>query len=208
MFGSSQGSLPFDAFTGNALTSRQDHHSTTPAATVDNASNIIHMQNIVPLGNLESLRQSMRTNDSRMSRANKALSTDSAEHSERNVKRSAQVVYTDQKTREGGMRVFSPQSSAAGRISPRGKQYDYYKPEKIKVQKMNIESAMDANDYVMDFDKHFEKSDEADLPVYGSLALPSVKATLSPVGTNPLDESLDKEDGDVKQMPFPSGAKI
>ena len=35
--------------------------------TANDTNNIIHMQNIVPLGNFESLRQSFKTNKSKMS---------------------------------------------------------------------------------------------------------------------------------------------
>ena len=151
------------------------------------------MQNIVPLGNLESLRQSIKTNDSRMSRIDQALNTESGEHSGRHAKRTAQVAFTDQKTREDEMRIFSPVSSMAERKSP--KEYGYYKPDKIKVQKMNIESAMDTNDYIMDFGKNFEKSDEAEVPVYGTLTAPTAKATWSPTGTNPLDDPFVQDSG-------------
>ena len=51
------------------------------------------------------------------------------------------------------------------------KNYNYYKPEKIKVQKLNIESQMNNNDYIMDYKKNFEAPDEdngGDQPVNSS----------------------------------------
>ena len=43
----------------------QDRYETN--LTANDTNNIIHMQNIVPLGNFESLRQSFKTNKSKMS---------------------------------------------------------------------------------------------------------------------------------------------
>lgn len=159
------------------------------------------MQNIVPLGNLESLRKSIKTNDSRLSNINPSLNIESAENSEHyRTTRAAQLALTDQKNKEDHqVLIFSPISAVADRTTPTGRHYDYYKPEKIKVQKMNMESKMNSNDYIMDYAKNFEQTDETEP---GSVtAQPTVKALHSPTAPNPLDDALASG---VSHAPFKS----
>ena len=69
---------------GNAHGSKEDRYSTN--LNVNDTNNIIHMQNIVPLGNFESLRKSFKTNKSKMSDIHfRPAEIESAQYSERNT---------------------------------------------------------------------------------------------------------------------------
>lgn len=79
---------------GNAHPSKQDRYSTN--LTANDTNNIIHMQNIVPLGNLESLRKSFKTNQSKMTDFHhKTNELESARNSNKHTLNTLQVTKSD-----------------------------------------------------------------------------------------------------------------